>query len=101
VIVDKDTPPPLKACMSATYWERTGDPFHADAFPPDVDLSRAIVIGGEISRGPRREGWMAIDWCENPVGFVADGTEIAGEPEQYEFREGPHKHLCAYPPQRT
>jgi hypothetical protein len=90
MIVDKDTPPPLRSAMSAVAWERCGDPFHVDAFKgTGVDLDKAICIGGEISKGVRREGWMALDWCGNPVGWIHDGAEVAGDPQPYEIKQGP------------
>lgn len=90
MIVDKDNPPPLRSAMSAVAWERCPDPFHVDAFKgTGVNLDKAIVIGAaEISKGERREGWMALDWCGNPVGWIHDGAEVVGEPDQYEIKQG-------------
>lgn len=41
---------------------------------------------------------MAIDWVENPIGFVPDGSSLVEAPEQHTLNEGPYGHLCAYPP---
>ena len=90
MIVDKDNPPPLRYCSHA--WERCPDPFHVDAFKgTNVDLDKAIVIGAaEISKGARRDGWMALDWCGNAIGWVPDGSEFEGEPDHYEIKDGPY-----------
>lgn len=94
-IVSEQNPPPLRG---GDYWERCADPFHADAFAgTGVDVDKAIVIGGEISKGSRKEGWMLIDWAENPIGFCADGAEMDGEPQAFVFKANPFGHLSAYP----
>lgn len=93
MIVDKDNPPPLRAVVSAVCWERSPDPFHADAFK-GVDLPENAVIitlGGELNNTPvRRQGWMGIDWCGNPVGWIHDGAEVDGDPGRYEIKDGPY-----------
>lgn len=88
------TPPPVKGMMGCVYWERTPDPFHADAFK-GTELDPLYTLQ---SSTPRAQGWMAIDWCENPVGWVADGTEFQVEAPSFTFEQGPCSHLCAYPP---
>lgn len=50
------------------YLERSSDPWHADAFPQGMKHAGTT--------GERKEGWMIIDWAENPVGFVPDGTPL-------------------------
>lgn len=77
------------------------DPFHADGFA-DLDLEGSVVIAlggmaGESAVGAIGNGWMAIDWCENPVGWIADGTPSAATEDQFEFRTGPYGRVCAYP----
>ena len=47
-------------------WERGQDPWHADAFPEDLKQAGTT--------GPRRGGWLAIDFAGNVIGWVADGT---------------------------
>lgn len=96
--VDAQTPPPDPAAYAGVYWERTSDPFHVDAMPTDMKPDTLVVtINGQFKGGPRKDGWMAIDWCENAVGFVADGTEIDRDPGAYAIRPGPFGHECAYP----
>lgn len=96
VKVDAQTPPPLPP--SGFYLERTVDPFHFDALPADLSPDTAIfTMGGEFKGGPRQEGWMVIDWVENPIGFVPDGEEIPGDPVIYVMRPGPYGRMCAYP----
>lgn len=60
-----------------------------------------IVAIGPVDfkkNSPRVEGWMGIDWCENPLGFIPDGSQFDGEPStKYVLRDGPYGHLCAYP----
>jgi len=45
-------------------WERSLDPWHADAFP---DEFKHAGTGGE-----RKSGWMGLDWGGNPIIFVPD-----------------------------
>jgi len=82
MITDKDNKPPTGGMGGSVHgWERAKDPFHRDAFKgtgiTDEQLDNAVVIGGGgVSAGSRKEGWMALDWCGNEIGFVPDGTEI-------------------------
>ena len=55
-------------------FERGLDPWHRDAFPIEF---QAAFVG---SAGPRAEGWYALDFCGNVIGFIKDGTEIADPP---------------------
>jgi hypothetical protein len=50
---------------SIADWERGLDPWHRDAFPDEFK-------GRAPHRGKRKEGWVALDWCGNIVGFVPD-----------------------------
>lgn len=68
------------------YWERSGDPFHREAF-------QGTELAGHGSGGVRRQGWMAIDWTENCLGFVPDGTRANGKPPKFELIEGPIEAL--------
>ena len=86
--VDEFSPPPLD---SVYYWERGLDPAHVDAFK-DTELDRYLPESNE----PRKEGWMAIDYHENPTGFVPDGTEVPFHKEDYILAMGPYGHFCAY-----
>jgi hypothetical protein len=67
---------------------------------PTADVSYVgylTLIGGTIDQlDQAREGWLAIDWIENPVGFVPDGYEQQGEEHVFIIQPGPYKHLCAY-----
>lgn len=91
-LTSAQTPPPVKGMMGCVYWERTPDPFHPAAFKgTELDPLHSPSI-------ERRLGWMAIDWCENPVGWVPDGTAFTTEAPVYTFTQGPFSHLCAYPP---
>jgi hypothetical protein len=113
VIVSETQPPPDPHKYLGTYWERSADPWHPEAFA-NVDKSKKSFVwigfiegkfgkvGSELNLtgagyGKRKEGWMAIDWCENAIGFIADGTEVDAPKVRYDFREGPFGHLCAYP----
>lgn len=96
--VDAQTPPPDPGTYAGVYWERASDPFHFDAMPADMKPDTLVVtINGQFKGGLRLDGWMAIDWCENAVGFVADGTDIDGAASLYVIRTGPFGHECAYP----
>lgn len=66
------------AVSTAKYMERSKDPFHSDAFPAEFKHAG--------TDGERREGWMLIDWYENPIGFIPDGTPLdKPEPESKIF----------------
>ena len=63
------------------YFERSLDPYHPDAYPAkqtDSIFSRYLTFKSKSSKAsePRREGWMAIDYVENAVGFFPDGTIV-------------------------
>lgn len=49
-------------------WERGRDPWHSDAF------KGTPVEGHFQTTGPRASGWLGLDWCGNPIAWVADGT---------------------------
>lgn len=57
-------------------YERSQDPWHRDAFPPE------LAHAAPNQSFPRRCGWMALDACGNPIGFVPDGTEVEATPKQ-------------------
>lgn len=86
---DPLNPPPLRY---ADCWERCPDPFHKDAFG-GIDLNKVdvIIIGdAQLSEGVRREGWAAIDFCGNVIGWYPDGEEFGGEALEYKVRNGPY-----------
>ena len=73
MIVDKNSSIPVGGMGgSIQYWERGLDPWHRDAFPEEFE-SLAPNQGEK-----RAEGWYAIDWCGNVIGFIADGSEYPG-----------------------
>lgn len=62
------TSPDVKPPVAGTY-ERSLDPWHADAF---VGTHAEDVFEREPVR---REGWALLDWVGNEIGWVSDGTE--------------------------
>ena len=70
VVVDADTPPPLECMAKCVHgFERSKSPWHADAFPDEFKRSAP-------EQGERKSGWMALDWCGNLIGFIADGSSF-------------------------
>ena len=64
-------PPPLPP--SATYWERSSDPWHPNAFSGIASVYGCFTTDQKNSQ--QASGWMAIDYAGNPIGFIADGSE--------------------------
>lgn len=91
--VNAENPPPY--CPGVQYWERSGDPFN-----PGL-LAAALEAEGIRSpikdTAPQKQGWMAIEWTENPVGFIPDDHEVEAEvmPEYHFTDEGPCGHRIA------
>ncbi len=52
------------------YFERGLDPWHPEAFKGTP--AEGILKSDE----PRKSGWSGIDWAENIICWVPDGTEI-------------------------
>lgn len=84
-----ETPPPFEG---VAYFERSCDPFDpkkiAEAFgknPEPVNLPES--------------GWMAIDWFENPIGFIPDGTGFKFPKPEFELVKGyfDDGRMFAYP----
>ena len=105
ITVSEYLPPPLPPY--GVYWERSLDPMHPDAFAKlHKQLGKSsimVFLNGFLNPAPkhepRKQGWMLIDYSENPVGFVPDGTIYEhDDPCEYIMRMGPCKHVCAYPP---
>ena len=70
MIVSATQKPPIDKFMNGVVdFERSLDPWHADAFPSEFK-----EVG---TTGERKAGWMALDWCGNPLGFIPDGTEMS------------------------
>lgn len=68
IAVSADMPPPLECMAQCVHgFERSKDPWHADAFPEEFKHAAP-------RKGERKSGWMALDWCGNCIGFIADGT---------------------------
>jgi hypothetical protein len=68
MITSESVKPPLdKMPPSAHGFERSLDPWHEDAFPPEFKEAG--------TKGPRGAGWMILDFWGNEIGFVPDGTE--------------------------
>ncbi len=66
-MLTSETQKPTKDYYGVVEWERSLDPWHADAFPAEFKF-----VG---TTGERKSGWMGYDWCGNPIIFVPDGTE--------------------------
>lgn len=101
-IVDIDNPPPLYG--GGVYWERGEDPWHGDAFKKGFfNKAKSILLLGSpgISKGKRKAGWMLIDFAENPIGFIPDGSMVEQAKSTWVFAIGPCKHLCAFTDQKT
>jgi len=49
-------------------FERGVDPWHPDAF------IGTPAEGVFVTLEERKNGWYALDWCGNVVGFIPDGT---------------------------
>lgn len=90
-IVSEKQPPELR---TGEYWERSPDPFHTSQI--NLALAQAGFATLKEDKEPSKDGWMLINWVGNPVAWVADGSD-AGNPQEFEIKEGPYKHLCAYP----
>lgn len=78
LVVSKDHPPGIEVAEHGVmYWERSADPWHPDA------MNAALIAEGitplKSNGKPREQGWMAIEWTENPVGFVPDGHKYEAE----------------------
>ena len=60
---DENTPPPFEG---VSYYERCCNPF---------DQSKILsALQGKPAPKLPDSGWMAIDFYENPIGFVPDGS---------------------------
>lgn len=100
-IVSRELPPPM-SYPGVFYYERSGDPFHVSCFDGVGDhQTQLLAIGAEIDCAhDQRQGWLAIDYCENPVGFFEDGYVAECDIPEFELREGyfADKRMFAYPP---
>ena len=71
----RDKPPVGGMGGSIDDWERGVDPFARAAMPSEFQH----LFPDE----PAREGWRAIDWCGNIIGFLPDE-----EPEDESNKNG-------------
>jgi len=65
-----ETNPPPFLPSHAKEWARSLDPWHRDAFPPE------LAHAAPNQSTPRDKGWMLYDWVGNPLHFVPDGVLI-------------------------
>lgn len=84
--VGESQPP---AFVNVEYWERSLDPWHSGAFKGTC--AEGILGTNEPTRA---SGWMGIDWAENAVGFVPDGTQIQGKAPTFELVTDPNVLPC-------
>ena len=86
---NEDTPPPFSG---VAYFERSCDPFH----PKKIQEA----LGAKVDSSDVKEsGWMAIDWYENPIGFIPDGTGTKFPKPEFELAQGYFNdgRMFAYP----
>lgn len=91
--VSNEQPPPY--LEGVQYWERSVDPSNPGLL--------AAALQAEGIRTPKydgpapAQGWMAIEWTENPVGFFPDGHEFEADvaPEYHFTDVGPSGHRIA------
>lgn len=53
---------------SVADWERGIDPFSRECFPDEFQ--------NFFEDRPAEKGWLALDWCGNIIGFIADGNSF-------------------------
>lgn len=69
IIISEHIKPPLGGMGGSIHdWQRSGDPFHSSCFPDE--FKDAIDL---VNPGSQKLGWMALDYCGNEIGFIADG----------------------------
>lgn len=67
MIVGPNNKPPLGGMGGSIHdWERGTSPWHRNYFPSE--LADQAPEQDELV-----EGWYALDWCGNQIGFIADG----------------------------
>lgn len=66
--IDINGHPPIGIMGGSVHdYERGLSPWHKDAFPDEFKNS------APEQNYPRLEGWNALDWCGNVIGFFPDG----------------------------
>jgi hypothetical protein len=88
-MINESNPPHFEVIPSTYYWERSADPWHPDAFPDEFKAA------APNQTSVRKEGWMAIDGIENPIGFIPDNSDVP-EADDFELKEGRYGRMCAY-----
>lgn len=85
----KSQPPPFNGFA---YFERSCDPFHPKKIQSALDKT---IDSTDIPES----GWMGIDWFENPIGFIPDGTGYEVLNESFSIEEGYFSdgRMFAYP----
>lgn len=69
-VVQPNVKPPVGGMGGSVHdWERGLDPWHRDAFPDKFKDSAP-------NQGVRSNGWSALDWCGNVIGFLPDGAPL-------------------------
>lgn len=69
IVLASQKPPVGLMGGSVHDYERGKSPWHKDAFP---DKHKHAAP----EQGDRHDGWLALDWCGNVIGWYPDGTEI-------------------------
>lgn len=85
----KTQPPSFKGFA---YFERSCDPFHPRKIQSALDKT---IDSSDIPES----GWMGIDWFENPIGFIPDGTGYETLNDSFSIEEGYFSdgRMFAYP----
>lgn len=95
IIVSKDQPPPHIG--GVLYWERCNNPFDPGIIAAAIESEGFKVVKSPLARPV--DGWLAIEWGENPVGFYSDGMMFdceGSEQAAYHFTDvGPSGHRIA------
>lgn len=92
-VISANCPPPY--CPGVAYWERSVDPSN-----PGLLFAAMKAEGLKVPKDvgpPPAQGWLGIEWTENPIGFICDGDEfdIDEAPAYNIFPEGPSGHPIA------
>ena len=67
--VSKHQKPPIGGMGGSIHnWERGKHPFSRECMPNEF---KQMFV-----KTPASEGWLALDWCGNVIGFLSDGTKI-------------------------
>lgn len=75
---DESTPPKFDG---VAYFERSSDPF-------DKRKIIEALSGTEENSEVPDSGWMGIDWGENPICFIPDGSAYKLPMPEFEIAQG-------------